>query len=136
MRIKQFDSGDKSFFEDCSKMIMSSAAEFIADGKEKGKIELICEEILVSLRDNALEDKKVTVKNIDPVEVFEACSELFLTVTTLISKLIPAVVFAAVFLLIIQTGTDSLMAMVSMTGTEVAAMICSGLFQTLRETLP
>ena len=57
------------------------------------------------------------------MEVFEACNELFLTVTTLISKLIPAVVFAAVFLMIIQTGTDSLMAMISMTGTEVAAMI-------------
>ena len=47
------------------------------------------------------------------MEVFEACNELFLTVTTLISKLIPAVVFAAVFLMIIQTGTDSLMAMIS-----------------------
>lgn len=57
------------------------------------------------------------------MEVFEACNELFLTVTTLISKLIPAVVFAAVFLMIIQTGTDSLMAMISLTGTEVAAMI-------------
>lgn len=62
MKIKQFDSGDKSFFEDCNELIMSSAGEYLTDGKEKGKIELICEEILVSLRDNALEDKKVTVK--------------------------------------------------------------------------
>lgn len=32
VRIKQFDSGDKSFFEDCNELIMSSAGEYLTDG--------------------------------------------------------------------------------------------------------
>ncbi len=57
-------------------------------------------------------------------DLFEACNELFLTVTTLISKLIPLAVFASVFLMMIQTGTDSLLAMISMALTDVLSLAC------------
>ncbi|MCR5733319.1 MAG: dicarboxylate/amino acid:cation symporter [Lachnospiraceae bacterium] len=55
-------------------------------------------------------------------DIFEACNELFLTITTIISKLIPAVVFASIFLMMIRTGADSIMAMISMAGTDILAM--------------
>ncbi len=56
-------------------------------------------------------------------EILEACNELFLTVTKIIAKFIPLAVFCAVSLMIIQTGTDSLLAMLSMALTDVAALI-------------
>ncbi len=55
-------------------------------------------------------------------EILEACNELFLTVTAIISKFIPIAVFCAVTLMIIQIGSDSLLAMISMAGTEVSSL--------------
>ncbi len=54
-------------------------------------------------------------------DLFEACNELFLTVTALIAKLIPLVVFCAMFIMIEQTGADSMRAMFSVMGTELLA---------------
>ncbi|MCR5090517.1 MAG: dicarboxylate/amino acid:cation symporter [Oscillospiraceae bacterium] len=56
-------------------------------------------------------------------DYFEACNELFLTVTKIISRFIPLAVFCAVTLMILQTGTDSLLAMLSMAGTDIAALL-------------
>ncbi len=55
-------------------------------------------------------------------EILEACNELFLTVTKIIAKFIPIAVFFAVALMMIQTGMDSLLAMIAMAGTDVAAL--------------
>ena len=57
-------------------------------------------------------------------DIFEACNELFLTVTTLIAKLIPLAVFCAIFVMVCQTGSDSLVAMFGMAGTDVLAFGC------------
>ncbi|MBQ6967978.1 MAG: dicarboxylate/amino acid:cation symporter [Lachnospiraceae bacterium] len=57
-------------------------------------------------------------------DIFTACNELFTTVTSLIAKLIPVAVFSAMFIMIVSTGTDSLMAMLGMAGTDVVSLLC------------
>ncbi len=61
-------------------------------------------------------------------DLFTACNELFTTVTSLIAKLIPIAVFSAMFIMIVSTGTDSLMAMLGMAGTDIISLICMMLF--------
>ncbi len=56
-------------------------------------------------------------------DFFEACNALFLTVTKIIARFIPLAVFCAVTLMITQTGMDSLLAVLSMAGTDIAAML-------------
>ena len=48
-------------------------------------------------------------------DFFEACNSLFLTITSIISRLIPLAIFSAVFLMVVETGTGSLVAMLGMT---------------------
>lgn len=60
-------------------------------------------------------------------DIFEACNELFLTVTKLIAKLIPLAVFCSIFIMVCQTGSGALKAMFGMAGTEIIAfgyMMC------------
>lgn len=60
-------------------------------------------------------------------QLFEACNSLFLSIVTMISKLIPIVVFASIFVIIIQTGTDSLIDVFAFAGTYLVgafAMMC------------
>ena len=57
-------------------------------------------------------------------DFFSACNELFTTVTSMIAKLIPIAVFCAMFIMIVSVGTDSLIAMMGMAGTDVLALVC------------
>lgn len=57
-------------------------------------------------------------------DLFDACNELFLTVTTLIAKLIPLAVFSSMFIMVTNTGIDSMVAMFGMAGTDVLALLC------------
>ncbi|MBR5969303.1 MAG: dicarboxylate/amino acid:cation symporter [Lachnospiraceae bacterium] len=61
-------------------------------------------------------------------DFFEACNSLFLAITAMISSLIPLAVFSAVFLMVVQTGSESLLAMLHMTVTEFAAVGCMIVF--------
>ena len=53
-------------------------------------------------------------------DIFDACNELFLTVTMLIAKLIPLAVFSSMFILITDTGVES---MKSMFGVMIAEVL-------------
>lgn len=57
-------------------------------------------------------------------EIFDACNELFLTLTTLIAKLIPLAVFSSMFIMITNTGLESMIAMFGMAGTDILALSC------------
>ena len=57
-------------------------------------------------------------------DLFDACNELFLTVTTMIAKLIPLAVFSSMFILITETGIESMMSMFGMAGTVIFALFC------------
>ncbi len=56
-------------------------------------------------------------------DLFDACNELFLTVTTMIAKLIPLAVFSSMFILITETGVESMMSMFGMAITVVLALL-------------
>ena len=56
-------------------------------------------------------------------DIFTACNELFTTVTSLIAKLIPIAVFSAMFIMIVSTGADSLIAMLGMAGTDIISLV-------------
>lgn len=57
-------------------------------------------------------------------DLFEACNALFLTVTTMIAKLIPLAVFCSMFIMIIRIGADSMMAMLGMVCTDLLGFFC------------
>ncbi len=55
-------------------------------------------------------------------DLFESFNELFLTVTMLITKLIPLVLFCSMFIMITRTGFDAMKAMFGMALTDVLAL--------------
>ena len=55
---------------------------------------------------------------------FEACNSLFLTVTTMITRFVPIVVFCSISLMIRQIGGASLVYVLSVSGTVVLALFC------------
>ena len=57
-------------------------------------------------------------------ELFEAMNALFLTITGIIVKLIPLAAFASIFLLVVETGGESLMALFGMTVSVLSAIGC------------
>ena len=56
-------------------------------------------------------------------ELFEALNSLFLTVTTMITKLIPVVVLASVASMVIHLGGDSFLAVAAGTGTQIFTIL-------------
>ncbi len=61
-------------------------------------------------------------------ELFEACNSLFLTITTLIAKLIPIAVFVSVALMVVNMGGNSMLHVLSAAGVHVlciALMLCA-----------
>ena len=57
-------------------------------------------------------------------EFFEACNSLFLTITTMICRVIPLAVFASTALMILKLGGGSLLSVLSMMGTELICIAC------------
>ncbi len=57
-------------------------------------------------------------------DLFEACNELFLTVTTMIAKLIPLAAFSSIFILVTEIGMESMMSMLGMAGTVLLSLFC------------
>ncbi len=57
-------------------------------------------------------------------DLFESFNELFLTVTMLITKLIPLVLFCSMFIMLTRTGFDAMKAMIGMALTDVLALSC------------
>lgn len=55
---------------------------------------------------------------------FEAGNTLFLTITTLITKLIPIAVFCAVSIMVKEMGKDSMIAVLGYMGTEILTIMC------------
>ena len=56
-------------------------------------------------------------------DFFEACNSLFLTITTMISKLIPFAVFCSSALLVTDLGGASMLSVLGYAGTEILAII-------------
>ncbi len=57
-------------------------------------------------------------------EIFEACNSLFLTITTMIAKLIPVAVFCSVILMIVEIGGSSLLSVLSAAVTQIFSVLC------------
>lgn len=57
-------------------------------------------------------------------EFFEACNSLFLTITTLFSRLIPLVVFCSVAMMVNDLGGRSLLSVLSYGGVSVLTVLC------------
>lgn len=57
-------------------------------------------------------------------EFFAACNSLFLTVTTIITRMIPAAVFCSIVLMIVQMGGASFLSLLGMIGTYILCVIC------------
>ncbi len=55
--------------------------------------------------------------------IFEACNELFITVTAMIAKFIPLAVFCSMFIMITNAGMDSMMEMLEMMSTDILALL-------------
>ena len=56
--------------------------------------------------------------------LFDALNSLFLTITTLISRFIPAAVFCSVALIMVETGSGSFLSVLFMVGTQIIAVFC------------
>lgn len=56
-------------------------------------------------------------------DLFAACNEWFLKITSLIIKFIPIAVFCSFLSMILETGTDALISVLSIVGTFVAAIL-------------
>ena len=56
--------------------------------------------------------------------LLDACNQLFLTITTMISRFIPLAVFCSIALLVIDLGSETLLSVLSMTGTFLVAVAC------------
>lgn len=56
-------------------------------------------------------------------EFFEACNSLFLKITTLIINVIPLAVFCSMTSLVLTTGTDTLISLMGLAGTFLAALV-------------
>ena len=61
-------------------------------------------------------------------DFFEACNALFLTITTLISSLIPLAVFCSTALMIVETGSASLLSVLGFVGTCLLSIACMLVF--------
>ncbi len=57
-------------------------------------------------------------------ELFEAFNSLFLTITTMIARFIPAAVFCSVALMVIDLGGSSMLAVLGVGMTQIFALIC------------
>lgn len=57
-------------------------------------------------------------------ELFEACNSLFLTITSMIARFIPAAVFCSVALMLVNLGLDSVLSVAGWFGTQVLAIGC------------
>ena len=57
-------------------------------------------------------------------ELFTACNELFLKITSLIIKFMPLAVFCSFLSMILKTGTDALVSILGILGTFVLAILC------------
>ena len=57
-------------------------------------------------------------------EFFEACNSLFLTITSLITRLIPLVVFCSMALTIAEMGGTSILPVLGMTGLQILCIAC------------
>ena len=57
-------------------------------------------------------------------DFFEACNSLFLTVTTMIAKLIPVIVFCSSALILVEMGGESILSVLGYFGTNILAVIC------------
>ena len=55
-------------------------------------------------------------------DLFDACNSLFLTITTMIAKLIPIAVFCSVSLLVVDLGGESLISVLSVAGVYIVAV--------------
>ena len=56
-------------------------------------------------------------------DIFEACNELFLKITVLLVKFMPIAAFCSILSMILSTGTETLMSVLSMLGTFVIALL-------------
>ncbi len=56
-------------------------------------------------------------------ELFEACNSLFLTITTMIAKLIPIAVFVSVALMVVDMGGSSMLHVVGAAGVQVLCVV-------------
>ncbi len=56
--------------------------------------------------------------------LFDALNSLFLTITAIISRLIPVAVFCSVALVMVEIGSDSLLSVLAMAGTQILAVFC------------
>ncbi len=56
-------------------------------------------------------------------DIFEACNSLFLTITTLIAKMIPVAVFAAMIIMIVESGHTAILSVLGMCLTFILGII-------------
>ena len=55
-------------------------------------------------------------------DIFEACNELFLKITVLLVKFMPVAAFCSILSMILSTGTETLISVLSMLGTFLVAL--------------
>jgi len=56
-------------------------------------------------------------------DIFEACNELFLKITVLLVKFMPVAAFCSILSMILSTGTETLISVLSMLGTFLVALL-------------
>ena len=61
-------------------------------------------------------------------DFFDACNSLFLTITTLISQVIPLAVFCSTALMIVESGSSSLLSVLGFVGTCLLCIACMLVF--------
>ena len=84
---------------------------------ESNTLQLIFLAVVFGLALGMIGEYSATLKNL-----FEACNELFLTITTLITRFIPLAAFCSVTILIIEMGFDALISTLGMFGTALISI--------------
>lgn len=94
-------------------------SNILAPFVESNTLQVMFLAVLCGLAVGAIGEYSRTLK-----ELFEAFNSLFLTITTMIARFIPAAVFCSVALMAIDLGGSSMLAVLGVGMTQIFALIC------------
>ena len=94
-------------------------SNFIKPFLESDTLQLIFLAVLCGVAVGMIGDYSAVLQNL-----FDACNSLFLTITTIISRFIPVAIFCSIVLIMVETGSSSLLYVLSMAGTQIIAILC------------
>lgn len=94
-------------------------SNFLQPFLESNTLQLIFLAVLCGLAVGMIGEYSSVVQNL-----FDSLNSLFLTITAIITRFIPVAVFCSVALILVETGTNALLSVLSMVGTQLFTIFC------------